>query len=454
MRVLVLALGCLALLACSSREPMPPAPLPAQAVAALPQAWWQSLQDPALDQLVALALRDNLDLATAAQRIREQRALRRQAAGNRYPNLNITGSHERGRSASEGHDEDYFYGLDLSWETDLFGRLGALQRAAEANLQAVRADYQALRVSLIAEVASTYLNYRLAQREVDIASRAADSQAQIARITRVRFDQGTASGFDVERLDTQVAITRAVVPQARQRAEAARYALAYLLNAEQSRIDALLAEQAQPLAPRDERLLPLLQLPASSLRARADVRAAELRLLAADSSLDAAQALRYPQLTLGALVGFEQGASVPAWTLSAQALQPLFDFGRIRAGIEAGDARREQAWLGYQASLVEALRETRSAISAYLEGLDRQRLLDTASRSAASATALAQRQYDAGTLSMIEVLDAQRTQFDTQLEQQRAASDVALRWVEIYRTLGLAPPEPAAWRGDAAQAPD
>lgn len=442
MRPLLLVFVCLSLVACSSREPLPPAPLPAEAVAALPQAWWQSLQDPALDQMVALALRDNLDLATATQRIREQRALRRQATGNRYPNLSITGSHEKGRSASDGHDEDYFYGLDLSWEADLFGRLGALERAADANLQAADANYQALRVSLIAEVAGTYLNYRLAEREVEIAGRAADSQAQIARITRIRFDQGTASGFDVERLDTQLAVTRAAIPQARQRAEAARYSLAYLLNAEQPRIDALLAERATALAPRDERLLPLLELPASSLRARADVRAAELRLLAADSSLDAAKALRYPQLTLGALVGFEQGIGVPAWTLSGQALQPLFDFGRIRAGIEGGDALREQAWLGYQASLIQALRETRSAISAYVQGLDRQRLLDTASRSAGNATALAQRQYDAGTVSLIDVLDAERTQFDTELEQQRAFTDVALRWVEIYRTLGLAPAQP------------
>lgn len=439
MKPLLLMLACVSLWACSSREPLPPAPLPAPAVAALPQAWWQSLEDPALDHLVALALRDNLDLASATQRIREQRALRRQMAANRYPSLAITGSHQQGRSASDGHDEDYFYGLDLSWEADLFGRLGALQQAAEANLQAASADYQALRVSLIAEVASTYLQYRLAQREVEIAGRAADSQAQIARITRVRFDQGTASGFDVERLDTQLAVTRAAIPEARQRAEAARYALAYLLNAEQPRIDAVLAGRAAPLAPRDERLLALLELPASSLRARADVRAAELRLRAADSSLDAARALRYPQLTLGALVGFEQGAGVPAWTLSGQALQPLFDFGRIRANIDAGDALREQAWLAYQASLIQALRETRSAISAYVQGLHRQRLLDAASQSAGNATALAQRQYDAGTVSLIDVLDAERTQFDTQLEQQRAFTDVALRWVEIYRTLGLAP---------------
>ncbi|TBU81627.1 hypothetical protein DNK06_07575 [Pseudomonas daroniae] len=435
---LLLALALL-LSACAGRTPPPEPELPPEALAGLPLAWWQSLEDPALNQLVELALRDNLDLAAATQRIREQRALRRQAWGDRLPSVYATGRHEKGRSASDGHDEDYFYGLDLAWELDLFGRLSAIEGAAEASLRASAADYQALRVSLIGEVAGTYLQYRLAQREEVIARQAADSQAQIARITRVRFDQGTASGFDVERLDTQLAITRAAVPQARERAAAARYELAYLLNGEQASIDAILDPEALFSVPRDEQLLPLLELPASSLRARADVRAAELRLLAAGHELDAARALRYPQLTLGALVGFEQGVGVPAWTLSAQALQPLFDFGRIRSVIEAGDARREQAWLAYQTALIQALRETRSAIALYAQGLERQRLLDGASRSATNATTLAQRQYDAGTVSLIEVLDAQRTEFDTQLEQQRAATDVALRWVEIYRTLGLAP---------------
>ncbi|TBU92700.1 TolC family protein [Phytopseudomonas dryadis] len=452
-RWLLLGLCLLLLSACAGRTPPPLAELPPQALAGLPLAWWRSLDDPALNQLVELALRDNLDLAAATQRIREQRALRRQARGDLLPSVNVSGRHEKGRSARDGHDEDYFYGLDLAWELDLFGRLSAIESAAEANLRAADADYQALRVSLIGEVAGTYLQYRLAQREEVIAQQAADSQAQIARITRVRFDQGTASGFDVERLDTQLAITRAAVPEARERAATARYDLAYLLNAQQERIDAILAGQATPSAPHDEQLLPLLALPASSLRARADVRAAELRLLAADHELDAAKALRYPQLTLGALVGFEQGVGVPAWTLSAQALQPLFDFGRIRAGIEAGDARREQAWLAYQASLIQALRETRSAIAAYAQGLERQRLLDGAGRSAANATELAQRQYDSGTVSLIEVLDAQRTQFDTQLDQVRASTDVALRWVQIYRTLGLAPvqaPAPGSHERQAA----
>ncbi|TLX61883.1 hypothetical protein DN820_19010 [Stutzerimonas nosocomialis] len=443
MRLLtMLCLGML-LAGCAARQDQEPPPPPVDdALVALPLQWWDGLGDPTLARLVELALQDNLDLAVASQRIREQRALRRQSSGALFPSLYGTGRHEKGRGR-DGHDESYFYGLDLAWELDLFGRLRALDRAAQAGLQAARADYQALRLSLISEVATTYLRYRLALAQAQIAERAADSQEQVARITRVRFDQGTASGLDVERFDTQVAITRAAVPRAREQAAAARYALGYLLNREQAEIDALLGAGTElPATPDDAQLLALFELPASSLRGRPDVRAAELRAQAADASLEAARALRFPQLSLGALVGVEQGVSGTSWSLGGQVLQPIFDFGLIRAQIEASDAQREQALLGYQATVGQALRETRSAISAYSEGLARQRLLDAAIRASANATDLARRQYDAGTVSLIEVLDAERTQFEAQLDQVQAAADVALRWVEIYRTLGLAPPLP------------
>jgi NodT family efflux transporter outer membrane factor (OMF) lipoprotein len=414
--------------------------VPDESVQRLPLRWWEGFDDPSLDRLVTLALEDNLDLAAAAERIREQRANRRQASSVLLPAVVLSGSHEKARNAGDGRDEDYFYGLDLAWELDLFGRLRALTRAAQANQQAAVADFQALRVSLIADVASTYLDYRLALREEAIAQRATQAQAETARITQIRFDQGTASGFDVERFNAQVDITRAAIPAARARAANARYTLAYLLNRDQAEIDEILqAEERIPGIPEDSRVLALLEIPASSLRGRADVRSAELRMLAAGEELNAARALRYPQLTLGGLIGVEQGASATSWSLSGQLLQPLVDFGQIRSIIDATDSRQRQSLLAYQSSLINALRETRTAITTYAQGLDRQRMLDQAVRSSTRATELARRQYDSGTVSLIEVLDAQRTLFDAQLSEVQASTDVLLRWVEIYRTLGLAP---------------
>ncbi|MBA1246274.1 TolC family protein [Pseudomonas luteola] len=441
MKRIAWVVGCLVLsIGGCATSPAPPAsPAEGVAIQGLPLRWWEGFQDPALDRLVTLALDNNLDLKSAIQRIREQRALRRQSSSALFPILRGTGSAEASHNASDGADRSYLYGVDLTWEIDLFGRLRAQTRAAEANMQATAADYQALRVSLVADVISTYLRYRLAREEETIAQQAADNQQQTANITRIRFKGGTASGFDVERLEAQVNITRATIPAAREQAESSRYGLAYLLNRDQTEIDSILAQAVTPKQPLMPDVTALMALPATSLRNRPDVYATELRLQASTAELDAAKALRYPQLTLGALVGFEQGSGTPAWSISGQVFQPLVNFGQIRAAIEASDARQQQAWLTYQAALLQALREVRSALASYGQGMERQQLLALATHSAANARALARHQYEAGTVSLIEVLDAERVYFDARLDQVQATTDVLLKWTEIFRTLGLSP---------------
>lgn len=430
---LLLLVGC-------AQHSEPSLPAPDATLSKLPLRWWEGLQDARLNRLVQLTLRDNLDVAAAVQRIREQRAARHQAGGDLFPSLQGKASKERVRDFNTGNDGQYFYGFDLSWELDLFGRLHSIERAAERREQAAVADYQALRVSLIGEVASDYLNFLEANREAAIAQKTADSQEETFRMTRVRYAQGTASQFDVERLQAEVESTRAAVPEARKKASQARYAIAYLLNRPQPEIDALLAGAADlPKLPGGEQLAALLELPANSLRGRPDVRSKELELRASAADLDAAKALRYPTLTLSALLGMQQGPVNPSGTRGLEAVQPLLDFGRIRAQIEVSGAKRQQAWLAYQNALIGALRDTRTAIAAYAEESQRLTNLERAEQSSRNAMDLAGKQYAAGTVSLLEVLDAQRTLFGAQTSRQQASADLLLRWVEIYRNLGLAP---------------
>lgn len=409
------------------------------ALASLAQHWWESFEDPVLNRLMADALRDNLDLASAVERVREVRAQHNLAAAELYPEMGIAGRYGRSRTALEAASTKYSYGVDLAWELDLFGRLKALRNEASAELKAAQQDYLSLRLSLMAEVANNYLQYRLAQQLMAIASETGINQAQTARVTRARLELGSANRLDLERIESQVAITQAEIPIARQQAQAASYNLAYLLASEQTSIDRLLAEPAPPSIRFSESALPqLLAIPAEVLRERPDVRAAEQRLYSADQSLVAQKAARYPQLTLGVLALFEQGGAAP-WSLTSQLFQPLFDFGRIGSRIEASDARREQARLAYETSLLQALREAHTSIQAYGHGITRQNELDRASASAARAVDLARQQYQVGIVSMLEVLDAERSLFDVQRNQAQAKVDVALGWVQINRTLGIAP---------------
>ena len=412
---------------------------PGTALASLAQRWWESFEDPVLNQLINDALRDNLDLAAAIERVREVRAQHNLLASELYPEIGIAAKYGRSRTAQESTSTKYSYGVDMAWELDLFGRLKALRNEAGAELNAARQDYLSLRLSLMAEVANSYLQYRLAQQLMEIATEAGINQEQTARVTRARLASGAANRFDLERIESQLAITQAEIPTARHQAQSARYNLAYLLASEQTRIDSLLAEPPPPSMGFSKSALPeLLSIPAEVLRERPDVRAAEQRLHAADESLVAAKAARYPQLTLSALALFEQGRAAP-WALTSQLFQPLFDFGRTGSRIEAGDARREQARLAYQQSLLQALRETHTSIQAYGQGIDRQSQLDKATAAAARAVDLARQQYEAGTVSMLEVLDAERGLFNVRRSQAQANVDVALHWVAINRSLGIAP---------------
>ncbi|WP_433768014.1 efflux transporter outer membrane subunit [Pseudomonas putida] len=416
---------------------------PDKVLASLAPRWWESFEDPVLNQLITHALRDNLDLAAAIERVREVRAQHNLLASELYPQVGIAAQYGRSRTAQESTSTKYSYGVDMVWELDLFGRLKALRNEAGAELNAVHQDYLSLRLSLMAEVANSYLQYRLAQQLMEIATQAGINQEQTARVTRARLESGSANRFDLERIESQLAITHAEIPTAQQQAQAARYNLAYLLASEQTRIDSLLAEPSPPSLRFSESALPqLLSMPAEVLRERPDVRAAEQRLRAADESLVATRAARFPQLTLSALTLFEQGGAAP-WALTSQLFQPLLDFGRSGSRIEASDARREQARLAYQQSLLQALREAHTSIQAYGQGIHRQTELDKATAAATRAVDLARQQYQAGTVSMLEVLDAERSLFNVQRIQAQANVDVALHWVAINRSLGLAPTQGA-----------
>ncbi|UQY33968.1 TolC family protein [Pseudomonas fulva] len=413
-------------------------------IALQPLHSWEEFADPVLQQLVETALRDNLDLALAAERIREARALRRASSAERLPNLMLSGTYTDA-SAGEQEGNQYFYGVALAWELDLFGRLGALRDQASALLGASQEDHRALQISLAAEVAATYLEYRLARRLESIAIQASAGQSQTAEVNRVRLELGTLTLLDLRRTESLLAVTRAQEPAARQRADAARYRLAYLLGSEPATLSALLEGQPHVFSPpQAPHLAALADLPSEVLRNRPDVRAAERRLDAAEAELTASRAARYPQLSLGALAGFEQGLVSPVWSVTGGLLQPLLDAGRTGSRIEASDARLAQARLGHRNTLLRALSETRTAAKTYSHASERGDRLGEALRAAEQSVELAKHQFDAGTASSLEVLDAERSLFEIQGIQAQVEVDIVLSWVELNRALGRVPAAIAA----------
>jgi len=422
----------------------------------LPDAppWWEKFNDEGLNRLMRRALVQNLDLKLAQARVLEARAERRAAAAAQWPQLTASAgdqySHLPSSLVAPGSSpRDLEVAGGVSWDVDLFGLARNRRRAAEAGLRASQYDRDDVRLALLAEIATNYVQYRLYQSQYAIATKSANSQAETVRITRVRFEQGAASRLDLERVLSQLAITRAAVPQALEQAQSARSLLVLLLAGTPQSLaadlpDTLSATVQMPVSDPVDVLL----TPAGIIARRPDIRSAEQRLVAAAANLKAALAERYPQLTLAALFG-SAGTSVNqlmtsasrSWEYGGSLTLPLFDFGRIRAAIDLADAQQLEAYLLYEQTVRGALQATQSAIVLYAQGVLRARQLQTALESARTAARLARRQYEEGTLSLLEVLDAERTAYDTEITWSQSAAEMSLRLIALYRTMGVPPPE-------------
>jgi NodT family efflux transporter outer membrane factor (OMF) lipoprotein len=425
---------------------------PADAVASATGAWWERFNDPVLDGLMRRALTQNLDLKLAQARILEARAERRAATAAQWPVFSAAASDEFSHLpptlAQPGAPQrDLGASLDATWTVDVFGRARYAARAAAAELRASEFDAGNVRLNLIAEIATDYVDYRLYQSQYAIAVRSAASQAETVRITRVRFDQGAASRLDVARVESELAITRAAVPQAVEQAATAKSLLVLLLATTPEALAADLPDTIPetPNLPVSDPLAVLLT-PAEVIARRPDVSSAEQRLLAAAANLKAALAERYPQLTLGALFGTSgsavnqlMSATSRTWSYGGGLTLPLFDFGRIRAAIDAADAQQLEAYITYEQTVRGALQATQSAVVRYAQGVLRARELATALDAARLAEKLARRQYQEGVLSLLEVLDAERTAYDTELTWSLAAAAVSERLIDLYRMMGILP---------------
>jgi outer membrane protein, multidrug efflux system len=411
-------------------------------------AWWQVFHDPVLDRLMALGLAQNLDLQQAQARIQQARAQRLGAQAALWPQLTASAGdvYEKTPLLAPGTPTDSFTAaLNASWTVDLFGELRNQERAAAATLRATQFDRDATQVNLVAQIATDYLQYRLFQLQYAIATRSAESQAEVVRITRLRFEQGAASRLDLEQVVSQLAVTRAAVPQAFEQADAARNALILLLAS----TPAALAADLPPTIIANNPELPsgdpleVLLTPAQVIEQRPDVRAAEFRLVGAAANLKSALAQRYPQLTLGGMFGsagtvvnqlMTPGAVARGYSYSLTL--PIFDFGRIRAAIDTADAQQWQAYLSYEQTVRGAMQATQTAIVMYAQGVLREKQMRTALDSAQTAARLARVQYQAGALALLNVLIAEQAEYTTELTWSDAAAAVSERLVALYQTMG------------------
>lgn len=414
------------------------APLTESPGAEVDHAWWTRFGDPTLDALVAEALANNKSLQIAKARVEEARAGRSAARSRLFPQVNGVAGAQRGNQGfSTSNQTVWIAGADVeaSWEVDLFGRNRARTAEAAAILESSDASRQAVRVGLLAEVARNYFDLRNYERQLQLTRRNLDTQKKTLELVQAQFQGALASDFDVQRAGAQVSATEALIPSLQTAYDAAMNRLNVLLGLPPGTRDALLKD-VRKLAPLDHHIL--IAAPARILAERPDVRAAERRFAAAISATSAARAELFPDISLTALFGVQTATpfgSTP-WTVGAGLVQPILNFGRIEAQIDAADARQRQALLNYQQTVLEALENMENALSGYLHETTRNTALTTGLDQNRRAADMALQQYTNGYTGLLDVLVAVRNLLDA--EASLAASDASLRndLVNIYAAAG------------------
>jgi len=417
------------------------------------ERWWLGFHDAELERLIERCLHANLELAAAASRIRQARAEVIAAGAPLWPSVSALGSAVRldsnsnplasvaPPSGSSGIAATlYSLGFDASWEADLFGGTRRGVEAARAGAESARWQMRDLEVSLTAEVANDYLALRATQARVAILSTAVRRAVELLALAQARFHAGLVTELDVNQERAQLAATRAEIPTLEADERTRMHALAVLLAEPPL---ALVRELGPPATiPAPPPSLPI-GLPSDLLRRRPDVRAAERRLAAATANVGVAVAAQYPRfdlLGLAATAGGSGGGLFSAQSLAGIALAtvtwPVFQGGKREADVRASKEQRLQAYLAYRQTVLAALGEVEDALVGYEAEQRRLLALRRAVAAARSSLQIARAQYRAGTVTFIDVLEANQTYLESEDQVQQSAQALMRDLVALYKALG------------------
>lgn len=410
------------------------------AAVATDMAWGDFVQDARLRDLIALAIENNRDLRVATLNIEQVRAQYQIQRAASFPTVYAGVDGSRSGTADGTITNNFTAGLTMSsWEIDFYGRIASLKEAALAQYLASEDSRNAAQTSLVAAVASSWLSLQTSDELLALTQQALKTRQDSLRLTQLRFDSGVSSALDLRQAESLLASAQATLAQQERQRSLDLNALTLLTG--QAVPDSLLPAASE--AGVSQFAAVPVGLSSEVLVQRADIRAAEQQLIAANANIGAARAAFFPNISLTASFGttsealsglFKSGSW--GFTLAPQALLPIFDGGSNRAGLQVAQAQRSIAVAQYEKAIQTAFREVADALAGRAT-LSRQGEAQLAQAEAeAERFRLAELRYRNGVASFLDVLDAQRSLFATQqaLSQTRLAE--RQNQVALYKALG------------------
>jgi NodT family efflux transporter outer membrane factor (OMF) lipoprotein len=417
-------------------------------------AWWKNFNDAELDSLIERAVSSNLDLRIASARVREARAAYQVTSADFWPTVNTSASYERLRESKNQpiigafnlppnvpfENNVYQAGFDSTWELDVFGATRRATEAAKAEVAAAEFGRRDALVTLLAEVARNYTETRGYQRRLEIARQNIDAQKQSLAITQNRFTNGVVPDLDVQQASTLLSTTRAEIPTLEIDLQTAIHRLGVLLGQPPE----ALMEELSAVSPIPTASVEVpVGLPSELLLRRPDVQKAERQLAAATAEIGVATADLFPKFSLTGAAGFQSvsagdwfaGAS-KFWSVGPTVQWRIFDAGRIRANIKVQNARQEEALANYEKTVLASFEDVENALVRYAREQVRRRSLEEAVKSSQESLRVANQLYANGLVNFINVLDAERSMYQTEDELVQSERAVSTNLISLYKALG------------------
>lgn len=411
-------------------------------------AWNDVVKDEQLQSLIRTALEKNFDVLIAAARVLEARAALTSTRSNQFPSVDANAAYTNTRIAERGSvplppgsasNRDFTQlSLDLGWELDIWGRLRNATASARAQLLATEEARHVVRQTLVAEVARAYYELLALDLSLQFSRKALSIREESLRIVQLRFERGIVAEIELRQAEILVRSARASIADTER-----------LTEQKENQISILLGQNPGPIqrgrALLDQSLASTLPegLPSSILERRPDLRRAEQYLVSANAQVGVAKAAYFPRIALTASTGFESAAlsdlfsgANHTWVFGPVGSLPIFNAGRIRAGVRSAEARKEQALLQYQQAVQQAFREVSDSLIGYRKLAEFRKEQEALVESVRAAVRVADLRYKGGITSYLEYLDTQRQSLDAELRFAQARRDELVSLILLYRSLG------------------
>jgi outer membrane protein, multidrug efflux system len=409
-------------------------------------AWWTQFNDRELERLIGIALVENKDVLIAAARVEEFYGRYGAQRGQQFPQASVQGQGASQRSSRVGTPgipfgdvtaDQYTVDLGVSFELDLWGRLRRSSEAARADLLAVEENRRTVILSLVSAVATSYVTLLDFDRQLEVTRSTAKTRAESLRLFELRFQGGVISELELQQVRSEYETALAAIPQGEKQVAQQENNLSVLLGRNPGGIarGSTIEKLALPAVPAG--------LPSELLERRPDIRQAEQQLIAANARIGAAKAAFYPSISLTGLLGtasaglsnlFEGAAKT--WTYAAAINQPIFTGGTLLGQLAVSEAQQKQALFSYQKAIQTAFGEVENSLVDQAKTREQvaaqRRQIEALGRYAH----LARLRYDNGYTSFLEVLDAERSLFQSQLQLSQTQGQLFTALINLYKALG------------------